>query len=284
MGRFVIHKCLITKIIFVSWAPAPLADFQLSFGVYATDKPTVVVKKFKPMVRALERALTKNLGQPVDVKMQVASTYEKGIEAIAWGRVDFARLGPASYVQVKHKAPGVQILAIESIKGKKEFKGVICASQAAPVQKVFDLKGKRFAFGDPNSTIGRYLAQQHLMGQGVRAGDLAHYEYLGRHDRVGHAVGAGQFDAGALKESTYKRLVKQGVPLRLIAEFPNVTKPWISRSDLDERVVGALRESLLTIREPRALKALKKDGFLPGHDSDYALVRTAINNNTLFFQ
>lgn len=72
------------------------------------------------------------------------------------------------------------------------------------------LRGQTFAFGDERSTIGRYLSQLLLVQHGIRADELLSYEYLGRHDRVGTAVGAGQFDAGALKESTFRKLKKKG--------------------------------------------------------------------------
>ena len=266
------------------WAPVALGEVELKFGVYASDKPTVVVKKFHPVILALEGILSERLGQQVSVKLQVASSYQKGIEAAASGEVDIARVGPASYVEIKRRNPLVRILAMESKRGGKTFNGVICVAEHSPIHDVQALKGKTFAFGNANSTIGRYLAQQYLADHGVLAGHLSHYEYLGRHDTVGHAVGAGQFDAGALKEGTFKRLAKQGVPIRRIAQFPNVTKPWIARSGLDDDLFRGLRESLLSLDEPNALKALKKDGFLPGDDADYAAIRHAIESNERFFQ
>ncbi len=272
--------CLMT----LCWAPVSLGDVELRFGVYATDKPTVVVKKFGPMVAELQRLLTKRSSRQVRIKLEVASTYEKGIQAAASGEVDIARVGPASYVEIKRRAPGIRVIAMESARGGKQFNGVICVAEHSPIQDVAGLKGKTFAFGDANSTIGRYLAQQYLAEHGVLAADLAHYKYLGRHDLVGHAVGGAQFDAGALKEGTFRRLVKQGVPIRKIAEFPNVTKPWIARAGLDEDLVLAIRESLLSLDDPRALKALKKDGFLPGDDADYQRIRAAVENNGRFFR
>ncbi len=266
------------------WAPVSLCDVELTFGVYAADKPTVVVKKFRPVVTELERVLARKLDQKVTIKLQVASSYAKGIEAAVSGEVDIARVGPASYVEIKRKDPLVRVLAVESTRGKKQFYGVISVAEDSPIQDVGELKGKSFAFGNPNSTIGRYLAQQYLGQHGVLAADLGHYEYLGRHDKVGHAVGAGHFDAGALKEGTFKRLVKQGVPIRQIAQFPNVTKPWIARSGLDEHLFRAIQQSLLSLKDPKALKALKKDGFLPGDDADYSRIRFAIEGNGRFFR
>ena len=256
----------------------------LSFGVYSSDKPSSMVRQFRPVLNALEKRMTEMHGRPVQIQMHVANSYEKGLDDLVTGKVDFARFGPASYVQAKEADPRVSILVVESNKGRKVFNGVICVSEESPIKEVAQLHGKTFAFGDKRSTIGRYLAQLHLLRHDVKAHDLAHSEYLGRHDAVGAAVGAGRFDAGALKESTFKKLVADGVPIRAIARFPNVTKPWIARGGLPDEVRDLLREALLSVDDPKAMKALKKDRFVEGSDEDYAFIREAMVSNHLFFR
>ncbi len=265
------------------WASNAVAEIKLSFGVYTADKPTVVVKEFKPLLKILEHSVGTHLGQAVKIKLQVASTYAAGIADISSGKVDFSRLGPASYIESKNQQPGIQILALEAKDGKKSFNGVISVGSESSIRSAADLKGKRFAFGDEGSTIGRFLAQQYLFEQGLRASDLAHYDYLDRHDKVGTAVALGQYDAGALKEGTYKRLLKNGAALRILATFTNVTKPWIARAGLDDRIISALRASLLEMTDRVALKALQTDGFVEGNDDDYAIIRRAIDQNSRFF-
>jgi len=260
------------------------AEIVLDFGIYASDKPSEMVKQFRPMLNVLEAGLSRSLDEPVVINLQVASSYEKGVAALVTGKVDFARFGPASYINAKYQDPGISIIGIESKKGSKIFNGVICVREDSAITSVRDLKGRSFAFGNSESTIGRYLSQAHLNENGIKAKALSSYEYLDRHDRVGSAVAAGKFDAGALKEGTYKKLLKKGARLREIAVFPNVTKPWISRSALSPRIFNALQETLLALKDPQALKALKKDGFLAGSDEDYNRIRKAIENNPLFFE
>lgn len=280
-----VFNCLSIALLVgqLCWASNAAAEIKLSFGVYTADKPTVVVKKFKPLLKLLERSVGNYLGQPVKIKLQVASTYAGGIVDISSGKVDFSRLGPASYIESKNQQPDIQILALEAKEGKKSFNGVITVGAESSIRGAADLKGKRFAFGDESSTIGRFLAQQYLFEHGLHAGDLAHYDYLERHDKVGTAVALGQYDAGALKEGTYKRLVENGAALRILATFTNVTKPWIARAGLDDRIIAALRESLLEITDTVALEALQKDGFVEGNDDDYAVIRRAIDQNSRFF-
>ena len=250
------------------------AQERLVFGVYAADKPTETVRKLRPVLNLLEGRLRERLGEPVTIKMHIASSYARGLEDLVSGRVDFARLGPASYVEAKAREPALRILALESKNGRKSFKGVIAVHRDSAIRKIDDLKGRRFAFGNRRSTIGRYLAQRYLLEHGIRARDLAGYDYLGRHDKVGWAVALGLFDAGALKEGTFAKLVSQNAPLRELASFPNVTKPWVASARLTGERFGILRQSLLALGPKR---------FLSGTDADFDPIRKAMEESARFF-
>lgn len=256
----------------------------LNFGVYTSDKPTEMVKQFRPILNAIEKSMNKSLADPVKIRMQVSKSYEHGIKAIVNGDVDFCRLGPASYIQAKGAEPQLKVIAVESNKGKKTFLGIICVNDQSKITSIDQLKGKSFAFGSELSTIGRYLSQYYLYEHGVISSDLKKYEYLGRHDKVGMAVALKQFDAGALKESTFKKLVSDKQPLRKIASFPNVTKPWVARKGLTDELYFTLKKALLNITDEAALENLKKAGFLQGDDSDYNTIRKSILENNLFFK
>src|SRR5204862_553657 len=106
---------------------------------------------------------------------------------------------------------------------------------------------------DPNSTIGRYLAQAELAKAGLHGSDLSKFEFLGRHDKVASAVELGDFDAGSLRLSTLMELNKKGA-LRVLTTFENVGQPWIARSGMDRAVFEALQQSLFSIKDPSILK------------------------------
>lgn len=259
-----------------------IADINMVFGTYAADKPTTTVKKYKPFLRYLSEEMTKVLGEQVNIKMKIAKEYETGIDHLANGEVDFARFGPASYITVHERNSGVKIVAMESKGGKKRFKGIIAVHADSSIQSLSDLAQQSFAFGDQLSTIGRYLAQSHLIEAGVTSKELSGYDYLGRHDRVGAAVGAGRFTAGALKESTFRKLVKSGVPIRALFEFENVTKPWLSASGMDQRVLNAMRQVMLSTKAPEILGSISKDGFVEGSDAEYDFIRKAMKHSSKF--
>lgn len=265
--------------------PARNADqLDLVFGVYTSDRPTDVVRQFRPLLDALEGKLNESLDRDVVIKMKVAENYDLGIEDLVNGRVDFSRFGPASFVLATEKNPGITLLAKETVKGEEVFYGIICAHTDGSIKTVADLDGGSFAFGSEQSTIGRYLSQLHLSQNGINADDLDRYEYLGRHDTVGMAVSQGRFDAGALKESTFKKLADSGEPIIEIARFENVTKPWAGRAGLDSEVHAALSKGLLELVDPAALEAIGKSGFVAGDITDYDVTREAIVNNDAFFK
>lgn len=261
--------------------PGPLATAAtestkpLVFGVYAYIRSTEVHRKMAPLQQALEGSLAA-AGLPHRVELRIFPSYAEGIQALVQGEVDLVRFGPVSYVLAKERNPGIQLLAMESKDGTKHFDGVISVPADSPVRSVQDLRGKRIAFGDRRSTTGRYLAQAALVKAGIKAKDLAGYAYLGRHDKVAFAVGAGNYDAGASNENTFHRYASEK-GLRAVLRFRSVTKPWVARAGLDPKVFDALRQGLLELREPEALYNIQRSGFLPADDRDYDEVRQAMS-------
>ena len=254
----------------------PLPDtIQLVFGVYKTDKATELYRMFLPVLEAVQVDLSNRLDLDIGIELRIFGTYEEGLQALVENQVDFVRFGPTSYVLAKDLEPSVQLLAKESKKGKGTFKGVICVKQDSSYQTLEDLRGSRFAFGNMDSTIGRYLAQNELLNAGIFARDLQEHTYLAQHDMVAKAVSLGDYDAGALKESTYEKVNSDSV-LRKLHSFDNITKPWVASSTLHPELVAGLKETLLQSNDPIALASLKITGFLGAQDDDYQPVRSAM--------
>jgi len=245
---------------------------SLSFGVYQSDKATVMYRSFTPVLEALMTSMEARLGRSVDINLTIFKTYEDGIDSIARGEVDFVRFGPASYITAVAKQPGLQLIAMETESGDRRFKGLIVVQKESPIRTIGDLRGKRFAFGDPNSTIGRYLVQAELVKAGITGKDLSDYQFLGRHDTVAKAVEIGDFDAGSVMQQTFDKANVKGT-LRVLASFDNVTKPWVARKGLDKATIEAIQASLYALNDPGVLKELKITGFVPTSDEEYRLVR-----------
>lgn len=248
---------------------------DLTFGVYTTDKPTVMYRQFMPLVEMVQDRMEAALHREVAIEFRIFKTYEAAREALLASSIDFARFGPASYVLAKQRNPAIELLAMETNKGKKTFPGYIVVRNDSPIQRLAQLRGRRFAFGDKNSTIGRYLAQKELLDAGLFISDLSKHKYLGRHDLVFRAVELGDFDAGAVKSSTYKKLNLKG-RLRVLAKFDNVTKPWVARANLDPATRLALSNALIGLKDLATLKALKADGLVQAKDEAYDIIRKSM--------
>jgi phosphonate transport system substrate-binding protein len=229
-------------------------------------------RSFTPVLESLMASMETRLGRPVDIKLTIFKSYEDGIESLVKGDVDFVRFGPASYITAKAKQPGIELIAMETESGDKRFKGVAVVQKESPARTLGDLRGKRFAFGDPNSTIGRYLAQAELIKVGITGRDLKDYQYLGRHDTVVKAVEIGDFDAGSVMQQTFEKANSKGT-LRVLASFDNVTKPWVARKGFDKSTLEAIQACLYSLTDPTTLKDLKISGFVATSDEEYRLVR-----------
>lgn len=268
-------RILIFFLFIISVDNFTQSSIDLTFGLYQSDKATVMYRMFIPILEALHTSMEDSLGESVDIQLRIFKSYEDANIALTGGEVDFVRFGPASYVIAKKTNPAIKLIVMENNKGHKTFNGVIAVKDSSPYKSLKDLKGTRFAFGSSKSTIGRYLAQAELVKAGLISIDFEKYAYLDRHDRVFKAVELGDYDAGAIKESTYKRNNKDGV-LRVIFTFPNVTKPWIARENLPENVYNAIKKALLNLTDPLTLSELGINGFFSTDDKEYEYVRESM--------
>jgi phosphonate transport system substrate-binding protein len=267
MLRSILAVSFLTASALVAQAP-----MRVTLDVYAFKKATEVWKQFRPVTLELTRLVSAHMGTEVVVDLRVTKTYEECLDSFVAGKTDVARLGPSSYVLAKSRNPKVSLLAVE----REDSRGVglIVVRADSPIEQLADLRGKRFAFGDSQSTIGRFLSQAELVKVGICAQDLAATDFLERHDVVFKSVEIGDHDAGALHEATFKELnQKAATKLRVLHSFDNAPKPWVARAGLDPKLVEALIASLLALDDPAALKALKVPGFATTTDAEFDLVR-----------
>jgi len=252
---------------------------DLKFGIYTSDKASVMYKQFKPIIQYLEKDAKKQ-GLELKISIKIYPSYESALEGIVRGDYDFARFGPASYILAKQKNSDIKLLVKEEQKGKEVFNGIFIVKKDSPIKSLKDLKNKSFAFGDKHSTIGRYLAQNELLKANITSKDLKTFDYLNRHDKVALAVAFGNYDAGVVKESSYNKYKSRG--LKAISSFQNITKPWLVRSGLDDKIYNTLKKSLLDLKDGKVLKSIKKTAFIESRDEDYTIIKKSIENSSKF--
>ena len=165
--------------------------------------------------------------------------------------------------------------------GLKQFNGLIVAHKDANIHELEDLRGKTFAFGDKNSTIGRFLSQSLLVENNINADSLKSFDYLGRHDKVAKALITKSHEAGAIKTSTYKNLCDPE-EIIIVRAFSNVTKPWIASSHLPKEICDAITASLLSLEDEEVIGELGCSGFSEATSKEYDLVREGMKKSEAF--
>jgi phosphonate transport system substrate-binding protein len=264
---------LLVTALLAAAAPAHEAPYVL--GVHPYLDELELVRRFTPLAEDLARVLAR------DVRVEVGTDYEDHIRAIGQDRLDVAYLGPASYVEVTRRYGPKPILARLEADGTPSFRGYIVVRDDSPLERLADLKGGRFAFGDPDSTMGTLVPRFMLLEAGIDLADLAEYRHLVGHKNVALAVLTGNADAGALKAEVYEQYRRHG--LRALAESPAISEHlFVTRSDLAPALVARLRARLLGLREAglveRVLVPIKAGitALVPAQDADYDNLRRIV--------
>ena len=247
----------------------------LIFGVHPYLPVAELRGRFAPLTRYLE----KETGR--EVALRIAKDYAEHLEQTGRDNLDIAFLGPAPYVELVDAYGKRPLLTRLEIRGTPYFRGYVIVRQDSPLTGLGDLRGRRFAFGDPGSTMSHLVPRYMLQRAGVEPGELAEYRFLGSHANVALGVLAGDFDAGAVKQEVYDRYGPRG--LKPLAESPPIPEHlFVASRKLPLDTVSALCGALLRLPEdPRGkeiLKAIKPEatGLVPVSDADYDDLRAIL--------
>ncbi len=239
----------------------------LTFGVYTFQTPSEMARKFLPLLGNLEEKIAAQLRRPVRIDFVIYRSYTNGHEGLRSGEVDFMRMGPASYVELKEKLPGISLLAAQA----GPIEGAIFTRTDSGIENLNQLKEKRFAFGDKESTIGTHLAKAALLRAGIRSGDLS-TEHFPSHDAVVDAVRSGTYEAGAAN-----RIFLNDPNFKLLPGFTNVQMrmPFVARDSIVPAVAAAIKEALLAERDLSVLGNIEKNltGLSDVLDKEYDQLR-----------
>ncbi|UCH46052.1 MAG: phosphate/phosphite/phosphonate ABC transporter substrate-binding protein [Nitrospiraceae bacterium] len=277
-------RLFMSKSFFVSCLAILITTFAFIHGhsAHAGQKMTLQIHPYLPASELLTRfaPLTRYLSRitGTEINCNISKNYEEHIEKVGKNMVDIAYLGPASYVKLVSKYGTKPILARLEVKGSPFFKGVIITSKSSKILSLDDLKGKRFAFGDPHSTMSYLVPLYMLREKGVSYESLERHEFLNSHKNVVLGVLMGDFDAGAVKEEVYYQYRDRG--LRDVAWTPEVSEHlFVARSTLPQESIEALRKALLGIqRKDVILSSIKQDvtAMVPARDEDYDNLRSIL--------
>ena len=221
--------------------------------------------------------LSKSLNIPVN--LVIPTNYNATVEGLGNGSLDFAYLGALTYVKA-HQRYGV--IPLVQREADKHFHSVFVTQSGAPFKQLSELKGKRFAFGDINSTSGHLIPYQELKKAGVDPDHDLQYRYTGSHAATLKAVEAGAVDAGALDETVYQAMTTDGKvdssKVRVLyTSHPFVDYVWVARNDTDPKHRESFAKAFLSLKEGKddaILRILRGKDFQHADDAEYSDIRT----------
>jgi phosphonate transport system substrate-binding protein len=259
----------------------------LRVGFVPAEDAQQVMQNAQPIVDILE----KQLG--MEVQPFVAADYTGVVEALRVNKLDVAFLTPASYVLAKNEA-NVKVVLKSERKGIASYYAAIITRADSGIQRLEDLRGKTFAFGDALSTTGNIFPRKMFKERGIDpVRDFKQILYSGGHDATVLAVLNGKVDAGATYANSpdsddtawirYLKDPKDVKKIRAIAfSEPIPADNLVINGNLDEAIAKKVEEIFLQLsRDPKGKQMMRDlyqiDGFVPATDRDYDSVRQAFD-------
>ncbi len=248
---------------------------EIRIGVIPTEGGSAAEARFRPLAEHIKASLG------VDVKIVSASDYAGVITAMSHKHLDFAYYGPKSYVEAAEKADA-EALALELNKeGAPGYYGIIIVKGDSPIKSLDQIKGKVFAFTDPNSTSG-YLVPNILFARELKVKPADYFRevrFSGSHGASILAVKNGAVEVAATNNIDLDRMVHKGQAVsgdfRVLWTSDLIPgAPMAARKDLPESLKAAFAGALLSFNgDTEGKMHLQNGGYGFANDGTYDSIR-----------
>ncbi|WP_432820879.1 phosphate/phosphite/phosphonate ABC transporter substrate-binding protein [Trichloromonas sp.] len=218
----------------------------------------------------------------LDITIVDPGNYDKLNYLLETGKVDVAFVCSSPYVE-GHQRFGLELLAAPVVNGAPVYYSDLIVPAGSPVQTLADLRGKTFAFTDPNSNSGSLVPKAQLARMGVTAKDFfLSTTYTYAHDRSIHAVAEGLVEGAAVDSLIYDYLAatepELNTRVRIVERYgPYGIPPVVAAPHVAAELRETVRQGLLTMHEtPKGreiLQAMHIERFETIDDSAYESVR-----------
>ena len=231
----------------------------------------------------------------VPTKLFTAADYNGVIQGLIGGTLDMAWLGASAYAAVYLENPDAvtPVLVKTNLDGSFTYHSIGFARKDSGITSLEDMKGKTFAFADPNSTSGYLIPLVELPAAGfsMQPGEyFSDVVFSGGHEQSIVGVNAGDFDAavtwadglgawedgynsGALRRAVDAGLVDMNDLVEIWKSSPIPEGPIVLRNALPEDVKAKMVELTAGLHAKDqacayGVAAGETAGFTPiGHDA-----------------
>ena len=254
LAAALVSLALVSPVMAQEWK----AEFpELTIGISSGENETDAIARTQPYADYLSR----ELGVPVNIVR--GTDYAAVIEAMRSGHVQFASVGPAAYALAR-KVMGEDIAPVAVTldqDGNLGYYSVIAVRADSPYQTLEDIKGKSFAFADPNSTSGYAVPSYYLATELNTSADeyFSEVAFSGGHEQSVMALVNGTFDAvathwrnetaGNIQTMEKKGLIPPG-STRIIWKSPVIPNtPVMMLTTLPQELQDAFKTALMAFPE-----------------------------------
>ncbi len=229
--------------------------------------------------------LQERLEQPVEFVQR--ASYQEIVDLVTQGKLDFAWL--CGYPYVRNRT-SLELLVVPLYQGQPLYRSYfIVPATDTRTRSLLDLRGRVFAFSDPDSNSG-YLVPLYQLGK-LEENPKTFFSkafFTWSHRKVVEAVAADLAQGGAVDGYIWDMLTRQSPELtmrtRVVSQSPAYGfPPFVAARSVPAERVEALRHALIAMPRDeegaRLLKKLRLDGFVAGDETlydDIARMRQAV--------
>lgn len=204
-------------------------------------------------------------------------SYREIVDLLRAGKLDFAWLCGYPYVRFRRD---LKLVAVPLWRGEPTYRSyLIVPADDMRTQTLSDLRGKVFAYSDPDSNSGYLYPRYLLVAQGEKPSTFfSRTFFTWAHRKVVEAVGIALADGGAVDGYVWEVLNETNPDLTRATRIvhrsdPLGHPPFVARADLPASEIERFRDVLLEMAgDPigmELLATLRLDGFTPGRPSLY---------------
>lgn len=252
------------------------APHPLRVAITGLLTPTETLAGYASLLAYLEEGL----GRPV--RLVQRATYAELNALMEAGQLDAALVCPLPYVQ-GHRAFGMELLAATVHRGEPTHDSYLIVPADSEISGLDDLRGRVFAFTDPDSNSGWLVPAYHLARRGETPDTFfGRYLFTYHHSESVRSVADHLVEGAAVDSLVYDYLTGSDPGLvgrtRVVARWgPYPSPPFVVRPDLDRDIKERLRRLLLTMDQDPAgreiLQRLELEGWVPVPDAAYDRIR-----------
>lgn len=243
--------------------------------------PVESIDKTQDQLQTFIKYLEKKTGYKVE--LTVASDYRSIINGMRNKEIDVAWFGPFSYVIAHNEAGAHAFAGAENSKSGKTYQSIFIAHPDTRIETIQQLRGRRLAYTDPDSTSGFLVPKATLLKNNLDPDKDLETVFLGHHDAAVLAVKKRSVDAASVSSIILQNMREKGLvgdkDYRIIyvsEAIPGSGAVWAYRDGISTTMLAKIKEAFFTTKHEEASLGIfgKEIGtFFPVTDREFDIIR-----------